>query len=111
MPQLTFETFISQYFWLLVIIGVIYYLLVTKFLPSISEVIKARKVLENQDITQKNIENTDQSKQLIKDIVNNAIIKKEKEVKSNDTAIYKKNFNKYFAKIIKNKKIKKINTK
>lgn len=53
MPQLTFETFISQYFWLLVIIGVIYYLLVTKFLPSISEVIKARKVLENQDITQK----------------------------------------------------------
>jgi|LakMenEpi03Aug12_release.lakeMendotaPanAssembly.Ray.scaffolds.fasta_scaffold912910_1 hypothetical protein len=42
MPQLSIETFVSQYFWLVLIFFSLYYLLITKFIPLISEAYKAR---------------------------------------------------------------------
>lgn len=46
MPQLKIETFVTQYFWLIVILLGFYYVLVTVIIPRISEVIKTRKRLE-----------------------------------------------------------------
>jgi len=42
MPHLSIETFVSQYFWLVVVFFSLYYILTTKLLPLISEAYKAR---------------------------------------------------------------------
>ena len=43
MPQLDSDTFLSQIFWLIVTFGVLYWLLKTKALPKVSEVLEARQ--------------------------------------------------------------------
>ena len=43
MPQLDSSTFLSQIFWLIATFGVLYWLLKTKALPKVSEVLEARQ--------------------------------------------------------------------
>jgi F-type H+-transporting ATPase subunit b len=43
MPQLDSSTFLSQIFWLIVTFGVLYWLLKTRALPKVSEVLEARQ--------------------------------------------------------------------
>lgn len=43
MPQLNFETYVSQYFWFLVIFFVFYLFIFFQFLPRISRVFKLRR--------------------------------------------------------------------
>ena len=42
MPQLALETFFSQYFWLVVIFFTLYFIMINKLIPSISEALKIR---------------------------------------------------------------------
>jgi len=49
MPQLWTETFVSQYFWLLVILFSFYYFISSKVIPTISETLKARQIVENKE--------------------------------------------------------------
>lgn len=42
MPQLSFETYVTQYFWLIVILGVFYYYIATQIVPKIGEIKKTR---------------------------------------------------------------------
>jgi len=48
MPQLSIETYVTQYFWLVVILFTFYYLSATKFLPKIAELLKTRKKIESE---------------------------------------------------------------
>jgi len=45
MPQLNIETFVTQYFWLIVILFGFYVIVVTTIIPSIASSIKLRKKL------------------------------------------------------------------
>lgn len=47
MPQLAIETFVSQYFWLVLILGTFYWISVTQIIPSISETLKTRRKIES----------------------------------------------------------------
>lgn len=47
MPQLWTETFVTQYFWLVVILFGFYYLAVTEIIPQIAFTLKTRKELES----------------------------------------------------------------
>lgn len=68
MPQLSIETYVSQYIWLIIILFTLYYLVVTKYLPLLSETFKARRKLETikSSVTSSSV--SDLSKNLIKDI-------------------------------------------
>ena len=63
MPQLWTETFVTQYFWLVAIILVFYYLAVTEIIPQIAFTLKTRKELEidskktNSNLTNKESNN------------------------------------------------------
>lgn len=54
MPQLWTETFVSQYFWLMLILLTFYFFISTKVIPTISDAIKARQITE---VTEKSIDN------------------------------------------------------
>lgn len=43
MPQLSIETFVSQYFWFVAILLTFYILVTTQVLPRIAEIIKTRQ--------------------------------------------------------------------
>lgn len=45
MPQLNIETFVTQYFWLIVVLFGFYIVVVTAIIPSIASAIKLRKKL------------------------------------------------------------------
>lgn len=45
MPHLCVETYITQYFWLIIILTGFYYIMVTSVIPAISATIKLRKKL------------------------------------------------------------------
>jgi len=47
MPQLSIETFVTQYFWLLVVFFTLFILSSLYIMPKISEIKKTRKLLEN----------------------------------------------------------------
>jgi len=49
MPQLNIETFVTQYFWLIVILFGFYVIVVTTIIPSIASAIKLRKKLTVTD--------------------------------------------------------------
>ncbi len=51
MPQLWTETFVTQYFWLVVILLGFYYLAITEILPQIAFTLKTRKELESNSST------------------------------------------------------------
>ena len=42
MPQLSIETFVSQYFWFIVILLAFYYFAITKVIPKLSIILKTR---------------------------------------------------------------------
>lgn len=42
MPQLSIETYVTQYFWLVVLLGVFYYYVATQIVPKIGEIKKTR---------------------------------------------------------------------
>jgi hypothetical protein len=65
MPQLSFETFVSQYFWLVFTLFALYFIMVTKLLPLISESYKARS---NVDTDVKVLKSNVKDSLLIKDI-------------------------------------------
>jgi len=44
MPQLSIETFFSQYFWLVVIFFTLYYIMITILIPMISTALKIRNI-------------------------------------------------------------------
>ena len=48
MPQLWTETFVTQYFWLLLILFTFYYFISTDVIPKISNNIKARQISEEE---------------------------------------------------------------
>ena len=49
MPQLNIETFVTQYFWLIVVLFGFYIVVVTAIIPSIASAIKLRKKLTVSD--------------------------------------------------------------
>ena len=49
MPQLNIETYVSQYFWLIVILFGFYYFNVTVFIPKLSSILKLRNSLESSE--------------------------------------------------------------
>jgi hypothetical protein len=53
MPQLAIETYFSQYFWLLVIFFIFNDFILHKFIPSVSKILKIRKLSSNSDIDSK----------------------------------------------------------
>ncbi len=55
MPHLSIETFVSQYFWLVFTLFALYFIMVTKLLPLISESYKARSNVDTDVKVQKNI--------------------------------------------------------
>jgi hypothetical protein len=52
MPQLNIETFVTQYFWLIVVLFGFYIVVVTAIIPSIASAIKLRKKLTMTEATQ-----------------------------------------------------------
>ena len=48
MPQLQIETFVSQYFWFLVILGWFYFIVATDTLVLTNKILKARKFFEGK---------------------------------------------------------------
>lgn len=50
MPQLWIETWVSQYFWLLVILVLFHIYMVNKVIPAIATIIKIRKTLGKEEI-------------------------------------------------------------
>lgn len=62
MPQLWIETWVTQYFWLLVILFFFHFFMVNKVIPSIASILKIRKQLSsnsNNEIIQNNNKNMD----------------------------------------------------
>jgi len=53
MPQLWTETFVTQYFWLVVIILGFYYIAITEIIPQIAFTLKIRKELEIPSTSEK----------------------------------------------------------
>jgi hypothetical protein len=45
MPQLQIETYVTQYFWLVVFLFSIYYFMASTYMPKIAETLKLRKKL------------------------------------------------------------------
>ena len=51
MPQLSIETFVSQYFWFISILLIFYFIAITQVIPRIAEIMKTRqKTAEPTDI-------------------------------------------------------------
>ena len=49
MPQLSIETFVSQYFWLVVLFFYFYLQMVNRVIPKIAQILKIRKEVSNVD--------------------------------------------------------------
>lgn len=47
MPQLNLETFVTQYFWLIVLLTIFYILCATIVIPKVATIFKTRQRLEN----------------------------------------------------------------
>lgn len=56
MPQLWIETWVSQYFWLLVVLVFFHYFMVNNVIPTIATIFKIRKTLGAKE---DNLESTD----------------------------------------------------
>lgn len=87
MPQLSFETFVSQYFWLVFTLFALYFIMVTKLLPLISESYKIRSNLDTKVKVQKIIV---KDSLLIKDIASLQILPTISHTSYNHT--FSKNF-------------------
>lgn len=51
MPQLSLETFVTQYFWLLIVFFSVFILCSLFFIPKIAQIKKTRKLLESVDVS------------------------------------------------------------
>jgi type II secretory pathway component PulF len=51
MPQLSVETFVTQYFWLLIVFFALFLFFCLFFIPKISNVKKIRKLLESSEVS------------------------------------------------------------
>ncbi len=96
MPQLKLETFVTQYFWLIVILLGFYYVLVTIIIPRISEVIKTRKKLETVSLKTSEIDTLSYNKSLV---IQSLITSPKAE--SNSQAIFKKNIESWASNYLK----------
>lgn len=73
MPQLALETFVSQYFWLLVIFFSFYFISITTVIPRISTLMKSREKISGSTATEetvkseKSIEDFDGTFQVVKE--------------------------------------------
>lgn len=48
MPQLSIETYITQYLWLVIVLGVFYYYISTQIVPKIGEIKKTRARISSE---------------------------------------------------------------
>jgi len=48
MPQLSIETYITQYLWLVIVLGVFYYYISTQIVPKIGEIKKTRAKIASE---------------------------------------------------------------
>lgn len=55
MPQLWIETWVTQYFWLLVIMFFFHFYMVNKVIPSIATILKIRKTLNIKTESSNNV--------------------------------------------------------
>lgn len=55
MPQLNIETFVTQYFWLIIVLFGFYIIVVTTIIPSIASSLKLRKKLTISEDAPENI--------------------------------------------------------
>lgn len=56
MPQLSIETFVTQYFWLIVVLFAFYFVIATTVIPSIASTFKLRNKLTNASKDSETIE-------------------------------------------------------
>jgi len=72
MPQLWIETWVGQYFWLLIVLFFFHYFMVNQVIPTIATLIKIRKTLgkETQEVTIKTSNNTENLKILLPNSTN-----------------------------------------
>lgn len=98
MPQLAFETFVSQYFWLVFTLFTLYFILVTNLLPLISESYKARL---NIDTKVKVLKNVVKDSLLIKEIASSHFFNTQYSSVDSYTSTFNKNFINWSNKIIK----------
>lgn len=69
MPQLSIETYVTQYFWLIVFLATTYILSATFYLPKFAELIKIRKKLEfTSSLVIDNVSSS-KSKRILSDIL------------------------------------------
>jgi hypothetical protein len=108
MPQLAFETFVSQYVWLVITFFSLYYIMVNKLIPLINEGLKARENIEESAKTLKSQASTQLatiSSHLIKDITSDSL-KLTKSGGITRAVNYIKKYNKNFKAWAKTKKVK-----
>lgn len=87
MPQLSIETFVSQYFWFIVILLAFYYFAITKVIPKLSIIIKTRN--KTSQISQDNTVVTSIDSSKANTVYLNSNCKKEGEMKKTDWTEFK----------------------
>lgn len=65
MPQLNIETFVTQYFWLIVILFGFYIVVVTTIIPSIASSLKLRKKLTVSEDATEEINSSDSAQETV----------------------------------------------
>ena len=105
MPQLWTETFVTQYFWLVVILLGFYYLAITEILPQIAFTLKTIKELESgskgNNVTTNKLEDksTNSTKSLLSTILTPVQFSSNKGV--NSTNLIQTNINNIKSEFIK----------
>lgn len=102
MPQLAVETFVTQYFWLVVILFIFYYLSAAIIIPKISAIFKTRNKLSAINT---NIDTQESNNILLgKSILSQAIAIQSSPIKSssNYLSIFKKANKSWIKKVKKN---------
>lgn len=88
MPQLSIETFVTQYVSLIVILLTFYYFIVTYFIPRISEFYKVREVIGQEKADKSEGSDETQGRSLISNIMKIKGLNKEESIYEEN---YKKN--------------------
>jgi len=69
MPQLSIETYVTQYFWLIIFLATTYILSATLYLPKFAELVKIRKKLEFTSSLVVDSVSSSKSKRILSDIL------------------------------------------
>ena len=85
MPQLSIETFVTQYAWLMVILLTFYYFNVTEFIPRVSETLKLRNKIENEQEETSKEESNQEGKKLVSEMIKGSLIGEESKREEYET--------------------------